>query len=113
MSNKKSETGRGRYTPAKKQRKIVAEFERSGLTQAQFCRERDLHPKTFGRWVKVWRGVKQRGPAATFVEVAAKPTQCAGVEVSLVNGTIIRVETDQSGAESLIAKLVAAAGAPC
>jgi len=45
------ELGRASYTEAER-RELIAEFKASELSQAAFCREWNLNPKTFGRWLR-------------------------------------------------------------
>ncbi len=41
-------------------RRVVAEWKRSGLSQAAFCREHDIKPVTFGWWKRKLVGVAER-----------------------------------------------------
>lgn len=52
-----------RYTPQQRH-EYVERFERSGLTQAEFCRRAELHPMTFSLWRR-----KLKPRAAVFAEV--------------------------------------------
>jgi hypothetical protein len=52
-----------RYTPQQRQ-EYVEQFERSGLTQTQFCRQVKLHPVTFSLWRRKWKA-----KTAVFAEV--------------------------------------------
>lgn len=90
-----------RFTSQQRQQH-VAEFARSGLSQAEFCRRAKLHPVTFSRW--------RRKPAVTvpvFAEVqvsamvpdvvAAWPVLGGAAVLHLVNGARLEMAL---GAES-------------
>ena len=74
---------------------LVDKFRQSGLTQAEFCRRKDLRLSSLQRWC-------QRFPAAreAFIELAppaieAKPGSETGtswlVELELPNGGVLRL----------------------
>ena len=44
---------------------LLREFERSGLSMAEFCRRRGVGYSTMAAWLRAWRS----RPTATFVEV--------------------------------------------
>lgn len=79
-----------RYTPQQRQ-EHVDQFERSGLTQAEFCRQAKLHPMTFS----LWRRKLKAATPAVFAEVqvsaaprsvAAAPDLGGAVVLHLTNG---------------------------
>ena len=50
-TNENKVAGRASYTEDER-RELILEFNSSGLTQAEFCREWNINPKTFGRWLR-------------------------------------------------------------
>jgi hypothetical protein len=52
-----------RFTPQQRQ-EYVEQFGRSGLSQAEFCRQAKLHPMTFSLWRR-----KPKAPAPVFAQV--------------------------------------------
>jgi transposase-like protein len=44
--------------------KIVAEFEASGVSQAEFCRSNNINPKTFNTWRKRFSKSKSKSARA-------------------------------------------------
>jgi len=59
--------GRVSYS-AEDRRGLVAEFESSGSTQAAFCREWNINPATFGKWLRTGRESEAK---VSFCEVEA------------------------------------------
>ena len=45
---------------AKYWQRIVSAWEKSGLSQAEFCRRRDVKPVTFGWWKRKLRGTEKK-----------------------------------------------------
>lgn len=79
--------------------RIIAAWERSRLSPAEFCKRRRLSPETFGWWR--WRLGKEAPPAAgpvpEFVEVAVSAASAPGVEprpvvIELPGAIVVRVE---------------------
>ncbi len=76
-------------TDLRRRRALVEAYERSGLSQAEFCRRRDLNPKTFS----VWRRASSSATLA-FAEVQLPTPEPAGdlvVEILLREDVRIRV----------------------
>lgn len=72
---------------------IVRAFERSGLSQGEFCKRRKLSTETFGWWR--WRLGKGAPPAETpeFVEVAVVGAAgCRPVTIEFAGAVVVRVE---------------------
>lgn len=44
--------------------KVIAEFDASGLSQAEFCRSNKINPKTFSTWKKKFSKPKSKSPQA-------------------------------------------------
>jgi hypothetical protein len=95
-------------------RTIFAEWKRSGLSAAAFCRSRGFHKSGFYHWRRILRDLEGTAtplkPAPSFVPVRVVPE--AIVEVILPSGIQLRVPL---GAEvSQVASLAQALGAmPC
>ena len=53
-TNGNNGSGRASYTDEER-RELIEEFHASGLTQAAFCREWNINPKTLARWLQVER----------------------------------------------------------
>ncbi len=97
---------------------LVAAWERSGLTQAEFCRREGVKPVSFGWWKRKLGGTRGRtakparrrpassgdGKRASFVEVglprrvlaagSGSTMPLAGYEVVLPHGVVVRVPGD-------------------
>lgn len=94
----------------------LAAWQRSGLSQAEYCRQHGLAPADFSWWK---RELAKRGlttpPPAPFVpvQVIARGADTTGCEVVLRNGRRLRLGPDIDPA--WVAKLAAAleASAPC
>ena len=87
--------------------KIVARFERSGLSHAAFCKRERLNLGTFRTWLyRVRRDAARGKPIASFVEVSETPARSLGPCVVTARGTKIEFETSPSVAD--LAQLVIA-----
>ena len=64
-TNEKNTQGRASYS-GDERRELIEEFNASELTQAAFCREWNINPKTLARWLRV-----ERKNEVTFCEVEA------------------------------------------
>ncbi|MDF7827126.1 transposase, partial [Pontiellaceae bacterium B12227] len=53
-TNENNVSGRASYTEEERQ-ELIEEFNSSGLTQAAFCREWNINPKTLARWLRIER----------------------------------------------------------
>lgn len=69
--------------------RLVAEQERSGQTQDEYCRAIGISGTSFQRWRK---RRKARG-SAKFIEIKPQPSAAAGakVEVEVVGGVTLRI----------------------
>lgn len=109
-------------------RKVFADWKASGLTSAQFCRERQIKPHLFYEWKRIiaqrdaevsrsarkprQRSEKPAPEAGPFVEVRVKdyaPTakharESASLEIVFKSGTSIKIASDCS--LSLLASVV-------
>jgi hypothetical protein len=85
--------GRGRrIVPMERRRELIAEYERSGLTQKVFAEREGLAYGTFVAWI----GRQRRGgtpggvTASVFHELSLAGTPAPGLEVQLPSGLTIR-----------------------
>ena len=68
---------------------IMAEFDRSGLTQKEFCGRRGLSCKTFGAWR---RRLGLVGEPGGFVRIEPpSPAGALQIELSLGGGVVLRI----------------------
>ena len=70
---------------------ILADYERSGLAVAEYCRQQDINPNSFYQWRKKLNVDKRGYFLPVVVEIAAKP-----VHVCFANGVIIEVHEDSN-----------------
>jgi transposase-like protein len=106
---------KGRLRASKEQRRVIlAEFEQSGMSAAQFAKRTGLKYSTFAAWVQRYRRVKrpERKPALRLLEAVVAPTApAAGLLVHLPNGA--RLEINDASQIPLAAALVRALEKPC
>jgi transposase-like protein len=106
---------RGRLRASKEQRRVIlAKFEQSGMSAAQFAQRAGLKYSTFAAWVQRYRRGKrpERKPALRLLEAVVAPTASApGLLVYLANGA--RLEISEAGQIPLAAALVRAMEKPC
>ena len=67
---------------------ILADFERSGMSQRSFCESRGLSPKTFSNWRS---RLAPGGGKGSFVELAPPAVSGWDVELELGDGVVLRV----------------------
>ena len=70
-----------RSVPRKEVQELVSEFERSGLTQREFARQRALKLTTFQYWL--YRRAKAKAPAPPLVEIKMQPPSAAATHYRL------------------------------
>lgn len=87
---------------------LVREQAGSGLTQAAFCRQREINPGTFAWWRRKFRvdtasesatstrspRTRSRPDPLRFMEVEVVGAQSKRYEIALPNGWVLRVPTD-------------------
>ena len=61
--------------------KLVREYEQSGLSAAEYCREAGIAGSTFSKWARLY---KDRGQNLPFAEVGVQPV--SEYEIKLLNG---------------------------
>jgi transposase-like protein len=102
---------------AEQRRELIEEYRASGLSKAEFCRQRGVNLATFCHWFggrKKHRGKRaaktaERGPQFAEVAVASPATEQAAVEVLLPNGARIGIR-HQGRRDELIALVRGVAG---
>lgn len=93
---------RTKRTPAAERARLLAAFDRSGLSAAVFAREHGLHYTTFCGW-RARRSKTKPAPAFVQVELAASP----GADGLLVEpGGNARLRIESSGQIALAAQLL-------
>ena len=82
-TNENKVLGRASYTESER-RELMAEFHSSGQTQAEFCREWNINPKTLARWLRLER----EDAAISFCEVSvpSEPAPAHDLRIYLPNG---------------------------
>ena len=90
------EKARGRvYRSAAEKRRFVEQYERSGLSLSEFCRERDLCVTNLQRWRGRAKALKsyQEGSRAKpeFVEVIAESGVSWQIELAFGDGVVLRM----------------------
>jgi transposase-like protein len=66
----------------------IADWQRSGLSQSEFCRQGNLNKNTFGYWLR--RARKEGVLEGTFVKVGGASSATA-IELRLSNGAELRI----------------------
>ena len=90
---------------------IAAEYEASGLSQAEFCQQRDLSLKTLARYLARFRkqsgrsGEQSTSQRFVAVEVAGA---CGGTELTLLLSGGLRIEIKRGFDTFTLRQLVAA-----
>lgn len=106
---------KGRVRTSKEQRRLIlAEFERSGVSAAQFAQRTGLKYSTFAAWVQHSRRTKRPGlksPVRLLEAVVAPAPSISALEVRLPGGA--RLEIREASQVALVAALVRALEQPC
>jgi transposase-like protein len=106
---------KGRVRTSKEQRRLIlAEFERSGLSAAQFAQRTGLKYSTLAGWVQRYRRTKRlrRKSLVRLLEAVVSPsTSAAALQVQLPGGA--RLEIREASQVSLTAALLHALTKPC
>ena len=104
-TNEYKVSGRAFYTEDER-RELIDEFNSSGLTQTAFCREWNINPKTWGRWLRVERNNAE----ISFCEVEVPPASSLAVELKIGLPNRIEIQIWISSLSELGAVLREAAG---
>ena len=93
-TNENNTQGRASYTKDERQ-ELMQEFHSADLTQAAFCREWNINPKTLARWL---RAERDEHAAMSFCEVELKdePALTTDVRVCLPNGVEVAMTIGSS-----------------
>jgi transposase-like protein len=105
----------GRVRTTREQRRLIlAEFERSGMSAAQFARRTGLKYSTFAYWLQRYRRTKRparMAPVRLLEAVLSPATSATPLTVLLPGGA--RLEVREAGQVSLAASLVHALEKSC
>ena len=85
---------------------IIADYKTSGLTQRDFCQQRDIAYSSFTNWLIKLKKLRadlstESSPSALFIDVSAdKPLLQTevnewDVELAFANGTVLRLKQTQ------------------
>ena len=106
---------KGRVRTSKEQRRVIlAEFERSGVSAAQFAQRSGVKYSTFAAWVQRYRRTKRPGlksPVRLLEAVVSQAPLGSALQVQLPGGA--RLEIRESSQVALVAALVRALEKPC
>jgi transposase-like protein len=106
---------KGRVRTSKEQRRVIlAEFERSRVSAAQFAQRTGLKYSTFAGWVQRYRRTKRSGlksPVRLLEAVVGPAPLNLALEVRLPGGA--RLEIREASQVPLVAALVRALEKPC
>lgn len=106
---------KGRVRTSREQRRVIlAEFERSGLSAAQFAQRTGLKYSTLAGWVQRYRRTKRPGrktPVRLLEAVVASATSGSVLQVQLPGGA--RLEIREASQVPLAAALVHALEQSC
>jgi transposase-like protein len=106
---------KGRVRTSKEQRRLIlAEFERSGVSAAQFAQRVGVKYSTFAAWVQRYRRTKRpvsKSPVRLLEAVVAPAALAVGLQVHLPGGA--RLEIREASQVLLVAALLRALEQPC
>ncbi|SER27631.1 hypothetical protein SAMN05421690_101614 [Nitrosomonas sp. Nm51] len=57
----------------KQQLRHIRAWQFGGLSQTAYCREHDLNSKTFGNWLRAYRGTQLRNQPGSMIPVTVTP----------------------------------------
>lgn len=103
---KRDAAGR-RVLPEHEWKRLLDEYERSGLTQKAFAQREGINLHTFVVWLgrrrKAARSQKKPVQPVRFQEVALTPGRSAGIEVHLPDGLVLKGSSPQDLAALVLA----------
>ncbi len=106
---------KGRVRTSKAQRRVIlAQFENSGMSAAEFARRTGLKYSTFALWVQRYRRPKrpERKSPVRLLEAVVAPTSLGStLQVQLPGGA--RLEIREAGQVPLVAALLRALEPSC
>jgi len=90
---------------------LAVEYETSGLSQTEFCQQRDLPLKTLGRYLTRYRKQKAQGAEPhkpqRFVAVEVARPRCGGGELTVLVSGGLRVEVKPGFDAGTLRQLIA------
>lgn len=98
--NTKPSFGR-RQTAAARREQLLTQFERSGLSAAEFARQHGLNYTTFCGWRKRWEGAKA---LPSFVQVEVTPS--AGAAELVIEAGQVRIRINHPTQMELAVALI-------
>jgi transposase-like protein len=106
---------KGRVRTSKEQRRVIlAEFERSGVSAAQFAQRTGLKYSTLAAWVQRYRRAKRpslKSPVRLLEAVVGQAPLSPALQVQLPGGA--RLEIREASQVALVAALVRALEKSC
>jgi transposase-like protein len=106
---------KGRVRTSKEQRRVIlAEFERSGMSAAQFAQRSGMKYSTFAAWVQRYGRTKRpslKPPVRLLEAVVTQAPLLTALQVQLPGGA--RLEIREVSQVALVAALVRALEKPC
>jgi transposase-like protein len=82
-TNENNVSGRASYTEDER-RELIKEYHASESTQAAFCREWNINPKTLARWLRAER--QENEVSFCEVELLQDPPVMDELKICLTNG---------------------------
>jgi hypothetical protein len=109
MLEKRCSTGLRHYRRRDEVQQLVAEYEASGLTMREFCRQKNIPPNTLGRYLKRYgrQAVVAEG-CQQWVAVEVSEPHPAGSGVALVLRSGRRIEVAYGFDAATLERLVKA-----
>ena len=90
---------------------LAVEYEASGLSQKEFCQQRELSLKALGRYLTRYRKQKAQGAEPhqpqRFVAVEVARPHCSGAELTVLLSSGFRVEVNPGFDACTLRQLVA------
>ena len=102
MKTKSETTGKRickRYTPAERL-SLVRRYQKSGLSQAAFCRKNNIVATTFTNWVGRCANKKEAAEKFAEIEISAPALTGASAEIVYPDGKMLRLRDIQITEES-------------
>ena len=91
--------------------RLAVEYEASGLSQTEFCQQKDLPLKTLGRYLTRYRKQKTQGDEAhkpqRFFAVEVAHPRCGGGELTVLLPGGLRVEVKPGFDAGTLRQLIA------
>ena len=98
-TNENNVSGRASYTEDER-RELIKEYQASESTQAAFCREWNINPKTLARWLRAER--QENELSFCEVELQPAPPVTDELKICLTNGIEVLVKVESVEALGLV-----------